>query len=318
MGIGLRPDLHPFPLWWNAWMAYAAPAPARSRLLDSERVRDAARSVGLFLAVLAALWLAWEAFRFVAEATGLRLGQFEANDRTMPHIHEILGQLFEPSRRNGPLLIEVLWDAALFTAKEAAVGFALGALVGFGLGVLLAQSGLLQRGLLPYLIASQTIPILAVAPMVVVWVNPRLPDGLKDWGAVAVIAAYLTFFPVTINTMRGLTSVDPRSLDLMRSYASSNWSVLWKLRVPAALPFIFAALKIAAPASIVGAIIGELPASIQSGLGGAILNFNQYYITQPASLWATNLIAALLGIAFFLAVLLAEKVVVHRAPEHVA
>jgi NitT/TauT family transport system permease protein len=299
-------------------MAYAARAPARSRLLDSERVRDAARSVGLFLAVLAALWLAWEAFRFVAEATGLRLGQFEANDRTMPHIHKIVGQLFEPSRRNGPLLIEVLWDAALFTAKEAAVGFALGALVGFGLGVLLAQSGLLQRGLLPYLIASQTIPILAVAPMVVVWVNPRLPDSLKDWGAVSVIAAYLTFFPVTINTMRGLTSVDPRALDLMRSYASSNWSVLWKLRVPTALPFIFAALKIAAPASVVGAIIGELPASIQSGLGGAILNFNQYYITQPASLWATNLIAALLGIVFFLAVLLAERIVVRRAPEHFA
>jgi NitT/TauT family transport system permease protein len=299
-------------------MAYAAPAPPRSRLLESRRVREGARSVGLFLAVLAVLWAAWEAFRWIGEETGLRIGQFEANDRTMPHIHDIVGQLFEPSRRNGPLLIEVLWDAALFTAKEAAVGFALGALVGFALGVLLAHFALLQRGLLPYLVASQTIPILAVAPMVVVWVNPRLPDDLKDWGAVAVIAAYLTFFPVTINTMRGLTSVDPRALDLMRSYASSSWSVLWKLRVPAALPFIFAALKIAAPASVVGAIIGELPASIQNGLGGAILNFNQYYITSPASLWATNLIAALLGIAFFLAVALAERLVVHRAPEHVA
>jgi NitT/TauT family transport system permease protein len=118
--------------------------------------------------------------------------------------------------------------------------------------------------------------------------------------------------------MRGLTSVDPRALDLMRSYASSSWHVLWKLRVPAALPFIFAALKIAAPASVVGAIIGELPASIQNGLGGAILNFNQYYITSPTSLWATNLIAAFVGISFFLVVLLAERLVVRRAPEHVA
>jgi len=166
-------------------------------------------------------------------------------------------------------------------------------------------------------VASQTIPILAVAPMVVVWVNPRLPPSLKDWGAVAVIAAYLTFFPVTINTMRGLTSVDPRALELMRSYAAPNWKVLWKLRVPTALPFIFAALKIAAPASVVGAIIGELPASIQNGLGGAILNFNQYYVTAPQRLWATNLIAALLGITFFLLVLLAERLVVRRAPEHV-
>ncbi|MGH3134563.1 MAG: ABC transporter permease [Gaiellaceae bacterium] len=299
-------------------MAYAASASARPGLLESERVRDAARATGLFLAVLAVLWGLWEGFRAFGEAVDLRIGQFVVNDRTMPHIHDIVGQLFEPSRRNGPLLIDVLWDAALFTAKEAAAGFVLGALFGFGLGVLLAHSGLLQRGLLPYIVASQTIPILAVAPMVVVWVNPRLPDSLKDWGAVAVISAYLTFFPVTINTMRGLTSVDPRSFELMRSYAASRSSVLWKLRVPAALPFIFAALKIAAPASVVGAIIGELPASIQSGLGGAILNFNQYYVTSPTSLWATNLIAALLGITFFLVVLLAERLVVRRAPEHVA
>jgi NitT/TauT family transport system permease protein len=268
--------------------------------------------------VLVALCLLWEGFKWFGETTGLKIGTFVVNDRTFPHIYDIVGQLFEPSRRNGPLLIEVLWDAALFTAKEAAVGFFLGAAIGFVLGVILAHSRLLQRGFLPYIVASQTIPILAVAPMVVVWVNPRLPDGLKDWGAVAVIAAYLTFFPVTINTMRGLQSVDPRALDLMRSYASSSWSVLWKLRVPAALPFIFAALKIAAPASVVGAIIGELPASIQDGLGGAILNFNQYYIASPTRLWATNLIAALLGIAFFLVVLGVERLVVRRAPEHVA
>jgi len=298
-------------------MAYAAPASTRSRLLDAERARDAGQRVGLFLAVLVFLWGLWEGFRWLAETTGLRIGQFEANDRTMPHIHDIVGQLFEPSRRNGPLLIDVLWDAALFTAKEAAAGFVLGAVIGFVLGAVLAHSGLLQRGLVPYIVASQTIPILAVAPMVVVWVNPRLPDGLKDWGAVAVIAAYLTFFPVAINTLRGLTSVDPRALELMRSYAASRWRILWKLRVPAALPFIFAALKIAAPASVVGAIIGELPASIQDGLGGAILNFNQYYITSPTSLWATNLIAALLGITFFLVVLAVERLVVRRAPEHV-
>jgi NitT/TauT family transport system permease protein len=298
-------------------MAHAATAPAPPSHLGSERVRRATGSVGLFLAVLLVLWAAWEGFKAFGEATGLRIGQFEVNDRTMPHVHDILQTLFEPSRRNGPLLIGVLWDSALFTAKEAAVGFLLGAAVGFALGAVLAHSGLLQRGFLPYIVASQTIPILAVAPMVVVWVNPRLPPGLKDWGAVSVIAAYLTFFPVTINTMRGLTSVDPRALELMRAYAASTWTVLWKLRVPAALPFIFAALKIAAPASVVGAIIGELPASIQSGLGGAILNFNQYYITAPTRLWATNLIAALLGISFFLAVLLAERLVVRRAPEHV-
>jgi NitT/TauT family transport system permease protein len=277
--------------------------------------RPALRRAGLMLAVAAGLWAFWEAFKWVGETTGLRLGAFQVNDRTLPHLHDIVGQLFEPSRRNGPLLIEVLWDAALFTAKEAAVGFFLGATIGFTLAVILAHSRLLQRGFLPYIVASQTVPILAIAPMVVIWLGGR---GLPDWLSVSVIAAYLTFFPVTINTLRGLESADPRALELMRSYAADPWRILWKVRVPASLPFLFAALKVSATASIVGAIIGELPASIQSGLGGAILNFNQYYASSPPSLWATNLVAAFLGIAFFLAVVLAEKLVVRRAPENVA
>jgi NitT/TauT family transport system permease protein len=168
---------------------------------------------------------------------------------------------------------------------------------------------------LPYIVASQTVPILAIAPMVVVWLGGR---GLPGWFSVSVIAAYLTFFPVTINALRGLQSADRRALELMHSYAASRWATLWKLRVPAALPYLFAAFKISATASVVGAIIGELPASIQDGLGGAILNFNQYYASSPPSLWATNIIASLLGIAFFLAVVGAERLVVRRAPEHVA
>jgi NitT/TauT family transport system permease protein len=275
----------------------------------------AAKRVGMLALVLAALCAFWEGFKWFGETTGIALGSFEVNDRTLPHIHDIIGQLFEPSRTNGPLLIEVLWHSALFTAKEAAVGFALGASIGFTLGVVLAHSRLLQRGLLPYIVASQTVPILAIAPMVVVWMGGR---GFPDWFSVSVISAYLTFFPVTINTLRGLTSADPRALELMHSYASSKWAILWKVRVPSSLPYLFAAFKVAATASVVGAIIGELPASIQDGLGGAILNFNQYYATTPTSLWATNLIAALLGITFFLIVVAVERIVVHRAPEHVA
>jgi NitT/TauT family transport system permease protein len=277
--------------------------------------RPLLRRGALMVAVALGLWAFWEAFKWVGETTGFKLGQFTVNDRTLPHVHDIVGQLFEPSRRNGPLLIEVLWDAALFTAKEAAVGFFLGASIGFVIAVILVHSRLLQRGLLPYIVASQTVPILAIAPMVVIWLGGR---GLPDWFSVSVIAAYLTFFPVTINSLRGLASADHRALELMRSYAANRWRILWKVRVPASLPYLFAALKVSATASIVGAIIGELPASIQSGLGGAILNFNQYYASSPPSLWATNLIAALLGITFFLAVVLAEKLIVRRAPEHVA
>jgi NitT/TauT family transport system permease protein len=285
---------------------------------NAERARAVAAQLALFIVVLGALWALWEGFKWFGETTELTLGTFQVNDRTLPHVHDIVSTLFEPSRRNGPLLIEVLWDAALFTAKEAAVGFLLGAAFGFLVAVVLVHSRILQRGVLPYIVASQTIPILAVAPMVVVWVNPNLPASFRDWGAVSLIAAFLTFFPVAINSLRGLASADPRALELMRSYAGSTWSVLWKVRVPTSLPFLFAALKISATASVVGAIIGELPASIQDGLGGAILNFNQYYASAPTRLWATNLIAAALGIVFFLVVVGVEKLVVRRAPEHVA
>ena len=163
--------------------------------------------------------------------------------------------------------------------------------------------------------ASQTVPILAIAPMVVVWLGSR---NVPAWFSVAVIAAYLTFFPVTINALRGLQSADPRALELMRSYAASRWSILWRLRVPASLPYVFSALRVAATGSVVGAIVGELPSSIQDGLGGAILNFAQYYTFQPTSLWATNVVAAALGIVFFLAVVLLERLVLKRAPENIA
>ena len=266
------------------------------------------------LLVLAGLY---ELYRWVWVTTGWTW-PFAVNDITLPHLWTIFKALGEPSRFGGPLLITVLLKSALFTAKEAALGFAIGALVGFAIACLLVHSGLAQRAFLPYIVASQTIPILAIAPMVVVWVNPKLPGGLQGWGSVAVIAAYLTFFPVAINTLRGLQSADPRALELMRTYAAGRWTVLWKLRVPTSLPFVFAALKVAATASVVGAIIGELPSGLQSGLGGAILNFNQYYSIEPQELWATNIVAAMLGIVFFVVVVAAEKAVVRRPPEEVA
>lgn len=290
-----------------------------SRVLEPRRgaLLPALRSAGLSLLVLATLAALWEAYKWLGERLELTR-PFPVNERTMPHVYDMVGQLFEPSRRNGPLLIDLLLDAAAFTAKEAAAGFLLGAAVGFAIAVVLSESRLLQRGFLPYIVASQTVPILAIAPMVVVWVNPKLPESLAGWGAVAVIAAYLTFFPVTINTLRGLQSADPRAVELMRSYAAGRWTILRKLRIPASFPFLFTALKIAAPAAVVGAIIGELPSSIQDGLAGAILNFNQYYITSPESLWATNIVAAALGILFFVVVALAERALVRRAPENVA
>jgi NitT/TauT family transport system permease protein len=293
--------------------AAATATPRRARFAPATAV-PALRTVVLLPVVLAVLWGLWEGYRSLWIWTGWTW-PFAVDDTTMPHIHSILAQLAQPSRLNGPLLITVLWHSALFTAKEAAVGFAIGAVVGFALAVVLIHSRLLERGFLPYIVASQTIPLLAIAPMVVVGLGSK---GVTGWVSVSVTAAYLTFFPVAINSLRGLKSADPRALELMRSYAASRAEVLWKLRIPTSLPYLFAALKVSATASVVGAIISELPSGIQDGLGGAILNFNQYYISEPKNLWATNVIAALLGITFFLAVVIAEKLIVRRAPEYVA
>jgi NitT/TauT family transport system permease protein len=296
----------------------SAIAVERPERRNVERAKTGTSRIAVLLVVLAALWGLWEGGRWLWIHEGWTW-PFDVSDVTMPHLHAIVGQLFESPTTGGPLLITILWHSALFTAKEALVGFAIGASIGFVLGVALAHVRVLQRGLLPYIVASQTIPILAIAPMVVLGLGNLDIHGWTpvDWLRVAVIAAYLTFFPVTVNTLRGLQSADPRALELMHSYAASSWAILWKLRVPSSLPYLFSAFKVSATASVVGAIIGEAPSSIPDGLGGAIINFNQYYSLQPKNLWATNLVAALLGIAFFLAVVVVEKLVVRQAPENV-
>ena len=140
------------------------------------------------------------------------------------------------------------------------------------------------------------MPILAIAPMVVIWLGgkglARLDAGRGDQRLPHVL-------PGRVNTLRGPRLRRPRKLELMRSYAATEWSTLWRVKFPCALPYLFSAFKVAATASVVGAIIGELPSSIQDGLGGAILNFAQYYSLDPSALWATNIIAAALGIVFF-------------------
>jgi NitT/TauT family transport system permease protein len=286
----------------------------RPRERRSEGVRRGLGRGLVFLLVLGLLWGLWEAYRWVWIREGWTW-PFTVDDTTMPHLDDVFGAFAEPATTGGPPLVRTLLDAAWFTGKEALAGFVIGGVVGFAIAVVLAHSRLLERGLLPYIVASQTVPILAIAPMVVVGLGSK---GIEGWQAVAILAAYLTFFPVAINTLRGLRSVDPQALELMESYAASRWRVLWRLRVPASVPYIFTALKISATASVIGAIIGETPASIQEGLGGAIVNFNQYYSIEPTFLWATNVACAVLGIVFFAVVALTERAVLRGAPENVA
>jgi NitT/TauT family transport system permease protein len=272
--------------------------------------RPLLRTVATFVIFIAGVAIVWEGFKWLAgdpwRLTAIGYEHFppfhllQAADLQLPHIWDIVGALFQPVQRGqDQTLGQFLVGAALFTWGEAAIGFALGAVIGIVLAAIFVHSVLAERAFVPYVIASQTIPIVALAPLIVVGFGRGITS-------VVIIAVYLTFFPVTIAEMRGLRSPDPRALELMRSYAASRWSILWKVRLPASVPYLFSALKVAATASIVGTIIGEDPAGTAQGLGRAIVNFNQQYITGPEKLWATILIASFVGVAFYLVVRLAE------------
>ncbi|MHB8627989.1 MAG: ABC transporter permease [Aggregatilineales bacterium] len=268
------------------------------------------RTVVTFVVVLGAVVIIWQLVKAFFHLDGIKL----------PNVSDVIGALFQPlqsgdpGQPNPPALGVLLINASVYTMREAAVGFVLGSTLGFALAVIFAHSRLLERGLMPFVVASQMVPILAIAPMVVIWLGPTAENIGVEWAPVAVIAAYLTFFPVTINTLRGLLSVPATAVELMQSYAATRREILFKLRVPHALPYIFTALKVSATASVVGTIIGELPSGIQHGLGSDILNFSQYYASGPPRLWATNLAAALCGILAFVVVAVTERLIVRWTP----
>lgn len=266
-----------------------------------------------FVGIVVALATVWELYKVLGGATGGLIPFTEArlpirpDDKSMPHVWDIVGALFEPRQRGSDeLLFSFLIQNALFTWREAAAGFIAGSITGFSLGVLFARSRLVERGMMPYVVASQTVPLIAIAPMVVIW---GAQIGWPPWISVSIIAAYLTFFPVTINTLRGLRSPAATATELMRSYAASRSDILWKLQVPAALPYVFTALKVSATASVIGAIIGELPAGLGDGLGRSLLTFSYYYISGPEKLFAAILVSALLGIVFVAVVATVERIV---------
>lgn len=176
------------------------------------------------------------------------------------------------------------------TASATLVGFALGALLGMALAAGIVHVRTLDRSLMPWIVASQTVPILAIAPMIIVVLGNVGITGLVPK---SIISMYLCFFPVTIGMVKGLRSPDPMQLDLMRSYNASTAQVFWKLRVPASVPFLFASLKVAVAISLTGAIVGELPTGAAAGLGARLLSGSYY--GQTVQIWSALLAAALLG-----------------------
>jgi NitT/TauT family transport system permease protein len=193
------------------------------------------------------------------------------------------------------------------TGSSTFVGFGLGVLLGIILAVGIVHVRTLDRSLMPWVIASQTVPILAIAPMIVVVLGNM---GLTGLLPKAVISMYLCFFPITIGLVKGLRSPDPLQIDLMRTYSASNSQMFWMLRWPSALPFLFTSLKVAISIALVGAIVGELPTGAQAGLGARLLAGSYY--GQTVQIWSALIVAALMGMLLVGAIGLIERFVVGR------
>jgi NitT/TauT family transport system permease protein len=221
----------------------------------------------------------------------------------IPAPHQVLIGFWDTVFAVNPASNKSLVYHAWVTLAPTLLGFALGSLLGIGLAIAIVHLRTLQKSLLPWIIASQTIPILAIAPMIIVVLGSL---GLTGLLPKSLISMYLCFFPVTIGMVKGLTSPEVMQLDLMHTYNASASQTLRKLRFPAALPLLFASLKVAISIALVGAIVGELPTGAQAGIGARLLTGSYY--GQTVQIWAALLAAALMAGVLVAAVELAEGV----------
>ena len=211
----------------------------------------------------------------------------------MPSPHQIFAEIWNTVFLVAPWNVRSLLFHCWVTLSSTLLGFMLGVILGMGLAIAIVHSKILNKALMPWIIISQTIPILAIAPMIIVVLGSQGITGLLPK---ALISMYLCFFPVTIGMVKGLTSPDIFHLDLMRTYNASKSEILWKLRLPAAVPFLFTSLKVAIAIALTGAIVGELPTGAQGGLGSRMLvgfNFGQTMQVWSA-LFAGCILAAVL------------------------
>jgi NitT/TauT family transport system permease protein len=195
----------------------------------------------------------------------------------------------------------------MVTLSATLLGFALGALLGIGLALMIVHSRVLEKSLLPWIICSQMVPILALAPIFIVVLGAM---GLQGLLPKSIISAYLCFFPITIGIVKGFTAPDPMQLELMRTWSATPRQVLAKLRWPSAVPYLFASLKVAISISLIGAIVAELPTGGEAGIGARLLAGSYY--GQTIQIWAALLASAILASALIGLVDLTERMVGSR------
>jgi NitT/TauT family transport system permease protein len=255
-------------------------------------------SLGLIVLWYAgAVWLNWQV---VADAQG-RAGNapgfgdmvaltLSYNRPLLPAPHQVLEELWRTTAMVPITSRRSLVHHASVTLSAALAGFGMGAALGVLLAIAIVHVRALDRSLMPWIIASQAVPVLALAPIVIVALGALGMTGLLPK---AIISAYLCFFPVTIGMVKGLTAPDALSRDLMHTYSATRAQVFWKLRLPTSLPYLFAGLKVAVAAAVVGAIVAELPTGAQAGLGARLLAGS--YFGQTIQIWSALVAAAILS-----------------------
>ena len=260
------------------------------------RLRQAAISVGWALAGVVVAILLWEAVKVLGAVIPL---PFNTSDQAMPHVWTIAEGALQPEVRGSdtPVWVTVL-RAAAYTLLIAFGGFIIGVAVGLLLAVIMQRFAFLERGLLPFVIASQTVPLIALAPLIV-GIGNRISFGPIQWGqtqSIMFIAAYLAFFPLSVGALRGLQAASPTQVELMRSYAASPRATLWRLRFPASVPYLVPALKVSAAAAVVGTVVAQISTGGQGGIGRLIIEYAREASAQPAKVYVAVIGAIVVGL----------------------
>jgi len=226
---------------------------------------------------------------------------------TLPAPHQVAAYLYDATFLAKPGSNASLVFNSWVTLSSTLLGFLMGTALGIAIAVLIVHSRTLDKSLMPWVIASQTVPILAIAPMVIVVLAAINITGVLPK---AVISTYLSFFPVAVGMVKGFRSPDPIHLDLMRTYSASAWQIFWRLRVPASLPFLFASMTVAIAISLVGAIVAELPTGASAGIGSLLL-FGSYY-SNTIQIWGALIAASVMAAVLVTIVGMAHRLVLQR------
>jgi len=238
-------------------------------------------------------------------------GTMEAERPLLPAPHQVINAFVGGVFGYPPLAPRSLVYHALVTLSATFLGFILGALLGIALALMIVHSRVLERSLLPWIICSQMVPVLALAPIFIVVLGAI---GLQGLLPKSIISAYLCFFPIAIGMVKGFTSPDPLQIELMRTWSATPRQMLWKLRWPASVPYLFASLKVAITISLIGAIVAELPTGGEAGIGARLLSGSYY--GQTIQIWAALVTAAALASSLIGLVGLVERGVNHRMGAH--